>query len=554
LPKNGQSFSKNNLRAFQKLLTRRVQAHQIVSADLASELAKLACELNRPVSCLVDRSGKVRQYYIGDLSQIQNIKAQAAREGVSRLAQLRMLMASPINAVKKSELLLLKRYQLDLLLYIHASADSSFSRAKGDYLEFADYAQLCTLSTDPEGWKVLEQQTIRQISEIDFTELVQDIEEELASSPAGVDVKQKERAILVGLSKGSRSGWDNYEDSFSELYGLVTTAGAEVCHQLAQNISQPDTKFYIGSGKVEEVRLIAEEKNADLVIFDTELTPSQERNLEKALGGRVKVIDRTELILDIFAQRAQSEEGKLQVELAQLKYMAPRLTGKGVSLSQLGGGIGTRGPGETKLEVQRRRIKDRISFLENKVEQIGKTRSLQRRLRKQRQIPLAALAGYTNAGKSTLFNALTHSEVLVENKLFATLDPTIRQVNNEQPFLLSDTVGFIQKLPTTLIDSFKATLEEISEADLILVVIEASHPNRLEHLQVIEDIFKQLGIEDYPRLLVFNKVDLLNQTEREKLGDLFPKAVFVSADKKLGLNELEAIIKEKLFVKQKSLV
>jgi GTP-binding protein HflX len=547
LTKNGQSFSKNQLKSFDRLLTRRVQPHQIVSTELASELAELAYDLKRPISCLIDRRGKVREYYVGDLSQIKNIKAQAAREGVSRLAQLRLISASPQTQVTKAELLVLKRYNLDLLLFIHSDKNGTFSSSKGDRIDFADFAELSYLSADKQGWRVEEKQTVRQISLIDFGELVQNIEEEIASVQTGLDVKQKETAVLVGLIGGHHSGWNNYEDSFSELYGLTTTAGAEVCHQITQNISHPDSRFYIGSGKVEEVRLITEEKEADLVIFDAELTPSQKRNLENAIGSKAKVIDRTELILDIFAQRAQSEEGKLQVELAQLKYLAPRLTGKGVSLSQLGGGIGTRGPGETKLEVQRRRIKERITFLENKVSQISKTRSLQRRLRKQRQTPLAALAGYTNAGKSTLFNALTGSGVLVENKLFATLDPTIRQARTEKSFLLSDTVGFIQKLPTTLVDSFKATLEEISEADLIVQVLEASHPNRLEHLEVIEAIFKQLGIQDYPKLLVFNKVDLLSETEKDKLKATFPEAIFVSADKRTGLDELTANIEKQLF-------
>jgi GTP-binding protein HflX len=536
LRKYGQSFSKTNLKSFEKLLTRKVLPYQVVSPELASELAELANELQTQISVLIDRRGKVRQYYIGDISKIKDVQAQAAREGLSRLAQLRLIVASPSLEVTKSELLMLKRYRFDLMLFIHASLDNTFSRSKGEFLEFADYGILCSLSSHELGWKVEDKTTIRKIAQAyDCKELIQTIEEDLASIQTGIEVKKCERAILVGLAQSNNSGWDNYEDSFSELYGLATTAGAEICHQLTQNIDKPDSKYYIGSGKVEELHLIAEEKEADLVIFDAELSPAQSRNIERILGDKIKVIDRTELILDIFAQRAKTDEGKLQVELAQMKYMAPRLAGSGTALSKLGGGIGTRGPGETKLEVQRRRIKERITFLEKKVDQISKNRSLQRRLRKQKRIPIVAIAGYTNAGKSTLFNSITGSDVLAENKLFATLDPTIRQINNPRPFLIIDTVGFIQKLPTTLISSFRATLEEIQEADMIVVVAESNHPNRIEHLQVIEKVFEDLEVEKYKRLLVFNKCDLLTDEDKNYLEKLYPEALFISAQKKIGL-------------------
>lgn len=544
MKKFGQSFSKDNIKSFQRLLTRRVAPHQIVSPELASEMAEIALEVNKAVSCLIDRRGKVREYYIGELSTIGRIKAQAAREGSSKLAQLRLVVASPEDEVKKADLLFLKRYMLDLLLFINASKNSNFSSSKGGYLEFADSGQLCYLHHDPQKrWVIEEKKTIRAIANRDFDDLVLNIEEDLASSQLALEVKHKERAILVGISSSRQM----IDDSFSELYGLTTTAGAEVCSQLTQNINKPDTKYFVGAGKIQEIKLLAEDKEADLVIFDAELTPSQKRNIEQAVGGKAKVIDRTELILDIFAQRARSEEGKLQVELAQLKYMAPRLVGKGIELSQLGGGIGTRGPGETRLETQRRHIKERINVLEKKVEQIGKTRSLQRRLRKQRQIPLVSIAGYTNAGKSTLFNALTNSNVLEEDKLFATLDPTIRELKDPKPFLLSDTVGFIQRLPTTLVNSFKATLEEIVESDLILLVLDISHPNRFEHLKVIEQIFDQLKVGDYPKVLVFNKVDVIPEDELEKLKRQFPEALFISARKKMGFETIINQIEERLF-------
>jgi GTP-binding protein HflX len=543
------SFSKSELKSFQKLLTRRVNARQVISVELAEELAELAFNLKRPVACLIDRGGKVRQYYIGNLNQIDSIKAQAAREGGFRLAQLRLILASPQPEITKTELLILKRYNLDLLLFIQANDKSTFGQRQGSYTKFANFAILSYLSSDSAKWHISQPQTLHQLQELDFTELVQDIEEDLASNQAPLQVKRAERAILVGLSGIKHRA---HEDSFSELLGLAQTAGAEVVQQISQNINKPDPRFYIGSGKVGELAIAAEEQEADLIIFDHELSASQKRNLEEALGRKIKVLDRTELILDIFAMRAQTEEGKLQVELAQLKYLAPRLAGKGITLSQLGGGIGTRGPGETKLEVQRRRLRERISFLEKKVAEISKTRSLQRRKRQINRIPLVAIAGYTNAGKSTLFNILTGAKVLAEDKLFATLDPTIRQIEQSKPFLLGDTVGFIQNLPTTLIDAFKATLEEIIEADLILVLVEANHPSRLEHLEVIKQIFAQLKVENYPQLLVFNKTDLLEQPEMQALHKSFPEALFVSAQQKQGLKTLMQEIELKLSAEQSS--
>jgi GTPase len=550
MKKFGQSFSKPQIKSFQKLLDKKVPVYEIISPSLASELAEIALSINSQVSCLIDRRGKIREYYVGQLESVGAIKAQMAREGTSKLAQLRLVLASPATEVSMSELLFLKRYNLDLLLFIHATKKPQFSVSKGHYLEFADYAQLCYLTgqkKDPSPqisaaysasskWHVSDKTTLKDIAQINLEDLIQSVEEDLAGSQQTLEIKQKEKAILVGLSRGG-SGWDNFEDSFSELHGLAITAGAEISYKLSQKINKPDTRFYIGQGKVQELKLISEDREVDLVIFDDELSPSQKRNLERELGKKIKVIDRTELILDIFAQRALSEEGKLQVELAQLKYIAPRLAGRGIEMSQLGGGIGTRGPGETQLEVMKRNLKDRISFLEKKVTQISQTRSLQRRLRKQRKIPLVSIAGYTNAGKSTLFNKLTNADVLVENKLFATLDPTIREVKGQENFLLSDTVGFIQKLPTTLIDAFKASLEEITEADIILTLLDASHPNRFEHLKTIHEVYKTLGVEDYEELLVFNKIDMLNPDDLAGIQKLYPKSVYISVKKEIHLKE-----------------
>ncbi len=526
------NIKKNQLKDFQKLLQKTVFKNQIISSEVAKEIAELSLKVQDTVSCLIDRNGKVRHYYIGDLYNIKDINAQLAREGSSFLGQLQIVSANPKKKkIDEAELLLMKRYHFDLFLFIHSNSHSLYSKSKGHYLEFADYCQLCYLKSGEPPWEIGEIATIKEISEINKLELIEKIEEDLAKNVKTLKIKTKETAILVGLAN---------QDSFDELEGLADTAGAEILYRLTQNMKTPDSRFFIGSGKINKLRLLIEKYSADLVIFDGELSSSQCRNIERELRI-AKVLDRTELILDIFAQRAKSNEGKLQVELAQLKYLAPRLAGGYKAMSKLGGGIGTRGPGETKIEVDRRRIKERINYLEKKVEEVSKVRNIQRRARKENFLATVSLVGYTNAGKSTLFQAITNEEVFIENKLFATLDPTIRKLNykNKKPFLLSDTVGFIQKLPTTLVDAFRATLEEICESELILLVLDASNKLYKEHLKVIEKILEELGIRDKKRLLVFNKIDLLSQEERDSLENNFKDSVLISAQKK---NNIESLI------------
>ena len=318
-----------------------------------------------------------------------------------------------------------------------------------------------------------------------------------------------ERVILVGLACSEVNGFDNSTpQTLAELEELVLTAGGECVGQLTQNKHKPDPRTLIGEGKVEELTEYVQSLEATLIVFDNLLSPSQTRNLEKDCD--VRVIDRSVLILDIFASRAQTKEGKLQVELAQYKYTLPRLFGKGVELSRLGGGIGTRGPGETKLETDRRHIKRLIEKLEQDLAEVRKNRNIQRRQREKGQIPLVSLVGYTNAGKSTLFNLLTDAGVSVRNRLFETLDPTVKrfEISPGNFVLMSDTVGFIRKLPHHLVEAFKATLEELLFADLLLHVVDASSPESFEHMQVVDSLIEQLGAGDKPALYVFNKIDL----------------------------------------------
>jgi len=337
-----------------------------------------------------------------------------------------------------------------------------------------------------------------------------------------------------------------------ELALLAVTAGAEVLGALVQRLQKPTPAYYLGKGKVNELADLKRDVGYDVVIFDDELSPTQQRNLEQAL--EVKVIDRTALILDIFAKRARTHEGRLQVELAQHQYLLPRLPGQWSHLERLGGGIGTRGPGEAQLETDRRLIRQKIHRLQREIEEIRKHRALYRRQRAQRGIPVAAIIGYTNAGKSTLLNSLSNADVLVEDKLFATLDPTTRRLAlpNKEEVLISDTVGFIQKLPTMVIAAFRATLEELAEAALFVHVVDITHHNAIEQSMAVEETLTELGLSEKPRITVLNKVDLFASSE-EDIGEFVSsmkadsqETVLISAAKGWGLDRLLERIAEKL--------
>jgi len=343
--------------------------------------------------------------------------------------------------------------------------------------------------------------------------------------------------------KGLRDSW-SVEDSLEELALLADTAGAEVVGAMVQRLAKPTPAYYLGKGKVEELAELRSNVGYDVLVFDDELSPTQQRNLEKALG--VKIIDRSALILDIFAKRAQTREGRLQVDLAQHEYLLPRLAGQWSHLERLGGGIGTRGPGESQLETDRRLVRTKINRLKKEIEEMRKHRALYRRQRVQRDMPVVAIIGYTNAGKSTLLNTLSDADVLVEDKLFATLDPTTRRIvlPNRQQVLITDTVGFIQKLPTTLIAAFRATLEELSEAHLLLHVIDITHENAVEQSRTVERVLSELDLSDKPRIAVLNKVDLFVRRE-EDIDDLVKTVkesgepgVLLSAAKRWGLDAL----------------
>ena len=372
--------------------------------------------------------------------------------------------------------------------------------------------------------------------------------------------RDKEKAILVGVQIRDQDNLLNIEDSLNELGLLADTAGMIIVGKVEQKLNRPNPKTFIGQGKVEEIRMLSNELGADVILFDDELNPRNQRELESVFGEKTKVIDRTALILDIFAQHASTHEGSLQVELAQYEYRLPRLTrawthlarqaGGGGGRTGSAGGVGLRGPGEKQLEVDRRDIGRRISFIKKELEKVRAHRSRHRSRRKQTQIPIVALVGYTNAGKSTLLNMISGSEVYVADKLFATLDPTTRSVNlpGKTKILLTDTVGFIQKLPTTLVAAFRATLEEISEADLLLHVIDINHPNAYAQSESVLETLKDIEADHIPILTVINKIDLLDDPSEAKENlEEFGDAVAVSALQGLGFDELTNMISEKLF-------
>ena len=474
---------------------------QIITNQLAELLIDLTNRINREIVVYVNRRGKIVQISVGDISTAALPEIEG-RKSLYRLSGIRCIHTHPNgdSSLSTPDISALRQMKFDLMVALaqHNDIEISLGFLTGEIDENQQFKV-----------QGLEKTSLNEVSKINLTYLTTLVDKNLTANNKTILIKEQEQAVLIGIDQGK--GLWSIEDSLEELKQLAKTAGAEVVAKTYQKRDKPDSALFLGKGKIQEISLLVQEHNANLVICDDELSPSQQRNLEQVLGA--KVIDRTELILDIFAQRAQSHEGKLQVELAQLKYKMPRIGGQGLVLSRLGGGIGTRGPGETKLEVDKRRIRSRINDIEKLIENVKKHRQLHRENRIASNIPTIALVGYTNAGKSTLLNKLTAAEVLAEDKLFATLDPTTRKIvlPNGQEALLTDTVGFIQKLPHQLVSAFRATLEEVKVADLLLHVIDASHINYEEQMQAVISVLKELKIVDKPTVLVFNKVDKIDE-------------------------------------------
>lgn len=494
-------------------------------AELLDVLAAFTCAMNREISIYVSRSGAILDITIGNIGTVE-LKDMHLRRNTRRLSMVRCIHTHPGGNPQLSDVDIssLRSMRFDAMAAVGAREGRATGIQAAFLGEYAGGVNTVHLTEVVPVKKIPQRAWMDAIIRADV--------DVLRGAPEGVQQEEAERAFLVGLDS---------EQSLDELEKLAKTAGAVIVGRMLQKKSRPDTATYIGSGKAETLSLDCQARDADLVIVDDELSGIQTRNLEEILRG-VKVLDRTALILDIFAQRAQSREGRLQVELAQMAYQLPRLLGHGVSMSRLGGGIGTRGPGETRLEMDRRRIRRRMSDLRREIEELGSQRSLRRARREKNKVPVVALVGYTNAGKSTLLNALSGADVLAEDKLFATLDPVVRTVKlpGGGEFLLVDTVGFISKLPHALVDAFRSTLEEALLADALVIVSDGASDEMFHQHDVVLDVLNELGAGDRPVIDVINKVDLIRQMPQ------WPGALPVSAKTGQGLDALLSAIRKKL--------
>jgi GTP-binding protein HflX len=498
---NLQGLKASEIKALERLYRRRVAPADVVSSELAAQLAEQAAQLHRQVGVLIDRRGAIQHVMVGDASKIVLPDFGRIRGGAGRFRGLRLvhthLRGEPLTRDDLTDLALLR---LDA---VAAIAVDAAGRPGKLYLAHM-------VPDGPARELPAEQATA---SRVNFVELIAGLEAQFgrAHRVAATD-RGKDRALIVHVQLGRARDTDA---RIAELRELCRTAGVKVLDVLVQRRPEMDPRFLVGRGKLDEIMMTAMQLGAEAVIFDPDLAPGQARAISEAT--ELKVLDRTMLILDIFAQHASSRDGKLQVELAQLRYALPRLVEKNTMMSRLTGGIGGRGPGETKLEINRRRARDRINLLERRLDELAEDRRLRRKQRSRRELPIIAICGYTNAGKSTLLNALTEGDAVVEDKLFATLDPISRRLRfpHEREVVITDTVGFIRDLPAELVAAFRATLEEMSDADLLVHVVDASDPDREQHVRAVEGILADLGLGDKPRILVWNKADKLEPADAD---------------------------------------
>ena len=532
-----QGLQASQKRSLDRTFRRRVPPERIVSGELARHLAELSRELGRQIGVLIARNGAIRHVVVGDAHKIMLPDIGRLRGGAGRFRGLRLvhthLRGEPLTADDLNDLALLR---LDMVAMIEVRADGSPGRIEAAYLDPAALEE--PLDGEPTVDPFVHQHARDvQSLNLDFAATIAALEEEFARVVGRArGPKDAERALVIG----SRP----QDEHFEETLELVRSSGVVVAGTLRQK-RRIHPKTIVGRGKLQELILEAMRRNADVTIFDIDLKPAQARAFEDATG--MKAIDRTQLILDIFAQRARSRDGKLQVELAQLRYSLPRLTDQDAGLSRLTGGIGGRGPGETVLEIGRRRIRDRIRRLEKQVEQLSKQRNVRRRRRRQQGLPVLSIVGYTNAGKSTLLNALTSSNVETKDLLFMTLDPTTRRLRfpREDEVIITDTVGFIAELPADLVAAFRATLEELVDADLLLHVIDAADPHIDDKIDAVNGLLKDLDAGCIPVLKVLNKADLVADDELAGLITRYD-AVAVSATKRDGLDRLLAEAESRL--------
>ncbi|MFC1610855.1 GTPase HflX [Myxococcota bacterium] len=521
-------------KALERTYHRRVSPRKIVSPELARHLAWISREIGRQVGVLINRRGQIEQTFVGEPKRIYLPDVGRQRVGLGHFRGLRhvhtVLDDSGLHAEDLADL---TKLRLDLVCALAVTAGGEPGEVSYAYP-----------MPDAPGGREYRREGARSVHEVilDFEELIRALEEEMARHDRTRDADAREGTVLVGLHQSREAA----ERSLTELRELAATAGVQVLDTMVQLRRRVDSKYVVGKGKLEEVVLHCLDLGAELVIFDHNLTPAQARAI--AAFSDLKVIDRTQLILDIFAQHAKSRDGKLQVELAQLKYNLPRLTDLDAGLSRLTGGIGGQGPGETKLEINRRRARDRIARLTREINLLSKRRELRRAQRQRTAIPVVSIVGYTNAGKSTLLNKLTHSDVDVKDKLFATLDPTSRRLRfpQEHEAIITDTVGFIRDLPPDLIKAFRATLEELETADLLVHVIDVADPAREEKVEAVIATLGELHLDGIPRITVYNKSDLIEPFQARALA-LKSKGAAISAASGEGVPYLVSLVAHRLW-------
>ncbi len=513
----------------------------MITEELARYLTELSSEIGRQIGVLADRKGVILTVVVGDRRGILLPDLSSYRTSITRLCGLR-LIHTHLNSepLTKDDLTDLSLLRLDLIAAITVGEQGLPG--------LVHMAHLAPRKKEGNPWKVLDPLFVHQIP-IHFSDWIRDLESEISGSQTRIGTQnQKDRAILIRITTGRHA---DAHDSIEELKELARTDGIHVLDTVIQRLPKIHPKFVMGEGKIKEIIISAKQSGADLIAFDQELTPGQARSIANLTDMRV--IDRTQLILDIFAQHAKTREGKVQVELAQLRYLLPRLTERDSGLSRLTGGIGGRGPGETKLEISRRRTRERIQRLEKELKQINLARMQRRASRIRKEIPIISIVGYTNAGKSTLLNALTQSSVLVEDKLFATLDTAARRLRfpREREVIITDTVGFIRDLPEDLFGAFKATLDELHDADLLLHVVDLPNPHFEEHIRTVEKILSDLDLLSIPSLLIFNKIDLMEDAQVAHLCRRY-NAIPVSATQKTGLTEVTQGIEKTIWGNRKT--
>ncbi len=545
---NLQGLKSSHIKQLERLYEQRQPGDRLTTPEFAQALVAISTEIHHSVCAYINRRGQIVRVAVGKPHETQIPPQELPRHGAQRLSGIRCVATQLKGAMPDTaSLTAMARQRLDALVVLIPTSNGG-QRRDGTATGSVKEAFLAHLVADLESpWIVSPPLSLDDLTEQDFDDLVDEWETEFQE--AGFETShfqeietEGDRVLLVGLMTEDMSP-QRFEDSLEELARLVESAAGEVLDTMQQKRSHPHPQTVVGQGKVEEIALRAHQLGANLIVFNRDISASQARNLEDEIG--IRVVDRTEVILDIFAQRAQSQAGKLQVELAQLEYMLPRLRGRGQAMSRLGAGIGTRGPGETRLETERRTIQRRIAQLQQQVNQLQAHRARLRQQRQQQEIPSIALVGYTNAGKSTLLNVLTHAEVYTADQLFATLDPTTRKVVITDPeteerrtILLTDTVGFIHELPPALMDAFRATLEEVTEANALLHVVDLSHPAWESHIRSVDEVLGEMPALPGPALIAFNKVDRVDSETLAFAQQEYPEAVFISATQRLGLETL----------------